>query len=163
MKTTLLVLLTTLFISCASHKDAVNFEKITFHSSRCFGSCPVINLQLNKDKSLYLSKQEFTLRHKVSGNENAGQESELDYFKGTVSDKLYSELLEELAKTDTVSFKGQNCCDAPLKTFTAYYNGKRKHIETMFPPEEAKKLIEVLYEISKSGGLEKTTEKFEIE
>lgn len=100
---------------------------------------------------------------KVTASENTEQGEELQYFKGTVSHKLYSQLLAELAKTDTVSFNGQNCCDAPLKTFTAYYNGKRKHVVTMFPPQEAENLISVLYQISKSGSLEKASEKFEIE
>lgn len=163
MKTTFLLLSTMLFLSCASKKESVNFEKITFHSSQCFGNCPVINLQVNKDKSLYLSKQENIRMRKVAGTENTEENKELEYFKGTVSEKLYSELLAELAKTDTVSFKGQNCCDAPLKTFTAYYNGKRKHVVTMFPPQEAENLISVLYKISKLGNLTKTTEKFEIE
>jgi hypothetical protein len=95
--------------------------------------------------------------------ENTGSEPKLEYYKGTVSAKLYSELLTELANTDTVTFKGQNCCDAPLKTFTAYYNGKRKHVVTMFPPQEAEALIAVLYKISKSGSLTKTEEQFEIE
>lgn len=161
-KITFALILTSLLLSCASQKETIDFQKLTFHSSRCFGSCPVINMQINKDRSLYMSKQEFPLKRKMAGSENA-QEPKLEYFKGTVSAKLYSELLTELAKTDTISFKGQNCCDAPLKTFTAYYNGKRKSVTIMFPPQEAEALIAVFYKISKSGSLKKTEDKFEIE
>lgn len=163
MKTTFILLLTALFFSCASKKNSINFEKITFHSSRCFGNCPILNLQVNKDKTLRLSKQEIFIRQKMSNKEGFEAEKDFEYFTGKISDTLYGELLTEIIRTDTISFKGQNCCDAPFKTITIYYNGKRKQIETMFPPQKGEKLISILYEITKSENLLRTTEKFEIE
>lgn len=163
MKTTITLLLAVILFSCSGQKDTVKFEKVIFHSSRCFGDCPVIHLQVNKDKSLLLSQLKSTRMGKVAEGKASDRKEEYEYFKGEVSDVLYNELLAALAKADTVSFKGQNCCDAPMKSIIAYYNGKRKHIETMFPPEQGRQLIDVLYKISKSDKLEKTTEKFEIE
>ncbi|AWI26322.1 hypothetical protein HYN49_10650 [Flavobacterium pallidum] len=83
-----------------------------------------------------------------------------EYLEGTVNQNIFNQLLAELAKTDTVSFKGTNCCDAPLKTVIAYYNGKRKYFETMFPPQEGERLIAILYEISNSENLKATTKRF---
>lgn len=149
------ILFLLLLASCSAEKTTVDFEKIIFHTSPCFGNCPIINLQVNKDKSVLLNI------NKRVGNQS-GITDEKKYYKGTISDKLYKQLLTEIANTDTISYKGQNCCDAPLKTMISYYNGKRKYSETMFPPEEAAKLISTLYEISESKNLTKTTE-FEIE
>lgn len=163
MKTIFTLILTTLLLSCSSKKDAVNFEKIVFHTSPCFGNCPIINMQVSKDKSVLLSRIENSRTPKVAASENTAGLPQYEYFKGNVSNKLYNELLTELAKTDTVKFNGPNCCDAPMKSIIAYYNGKRRHIETMFPPKEAEKLIEILYQISKTEGLVKTTDRFEIE
>jgi hypothetical protein len=163
MKTIFATLLAVLLFSCSAQKDTVKFEKIIFHSSRCFGACPVIDLQVNKDKSLLLARISATRMSKVINGEDPGGKEETEYFKGTVSDSLYTELLAELAKTDTVSFKGHDCCDAPMKSIIAYYNGKRRSIKTMFPPKRGEKLINILYQISKSESLIKTTEKFEIE
>ncbi|WP_317048059.1 DUF6438 domain-containing protein [Flavobacterium sp. HTF] len=160
MRMKLSLLFCLILLSCSSEKRPVDFEKIIFHTSPCFGNCPLLNLQVNKDKSMLFYKKKSGFSPKMDSQKQDAQENE--YYKGTVSDKLYNELLTEIAKTDTVSYKGQNCCDAPLKTIIAYYNGKRKYTQTMFPPEESKKLISVLYEICESKNLTKTT-KFEIE
>ena len=163
MKTTFTIFLAIILFSCSSQKDTVKFEKVIFHSSRCFGDCPVIHLQVNKDKSLLLSKLKSTRMAKMVDGKLSERQEEYEYFKGEISNALYNELLAALAKTDTVSFKGPNCCDAPMKSVIAYYNGKRRHIETMFPPKRGEELIDILYKISKSEDLERTTEKFEIE
>lgn len=161
MKKNIVLILTLLFFSCAVKKEKINFEKIVFHTSHCFGDCPVINLQVNNDRSLLLSKLRKSSRSKMSSSDNLTEE--YDYFKGQINEKLYDQLLEELVKTDTVSFKGQNCCDAPLKTIIAYYNGKRKYIKTMFPPKEGQNLISILYEVSKTENLVQTSDKIEFE
>lgn len=149
-----------ILISCAPKNDTYNFEKIIFHSSRCFGSCPIINLQVNKDKSILLSRTKNETMSKIVTDINY---NEFDYFKGTLSDKIYNQLISELVKTKDLKFDSQNCCDAPLKTMIIYQGGKRKEIETMFPPEEADNLISILYKISELENLTKVTEKFEIE
>ncbi len=147
-------------IGCSSKKDTYKFEKIIFHSSRCFGSCPVINLQVKNDKSILLSRTKNSAMSKLMDDTN---KEETESFKGTLNDELYQQLITELAKTQDLNFDGPNCCDAPLKTLIVYQNGKRKEIETMFPPKEAQKLIGILYEISKLENLTKVTEKIDIE
>ncbi|HEY0092275.1 MAG TPA: DUF6438 domain-containing protein [Flavobacterium sp.] len=159
-KSALLLFAIMLAFGCASKKEADKFEKVVFHTSRCFGDCPVYHLQVNNDKTFLLSKEESVRSAKQSAM-GTGQ-SETDYFKGKVRDEDYSLLLSELEKTDSLKFKGENCCDAPLRTIISYYNGKRKYVQTMFPPEKAKPLIEVLMRICKSENLT-PTEKFVLE
>ena len=160
MKVKFSALLFLFLLSCSSEKPPVDFEKIIFYTSPCFGNCPLLNLQVNKDKTMLFYKKKGSINPKLDPEKVDAQENE--YYKGTVNDALFKKLLIEIAKTDTITYKGQNCCDAPLKTIIAYYNGKRKYTQTMFPPKEAEKLIAILYEISKSENLVKT-KKFEIE
>ncbi|RZJ53345.1 MAG: hypothetical protein EOO44_08755 [Flavobacterium sp.] len=139
MKIKFSLLFLVVLLSCSSEKRPINFEKIIFHTSPCFGNCPLLNLQVNKDKSMLFYKKKSGFDAKMNAEKQDAQENE--YYKGTVSDTLFNKLLAEIAKTDTITYKGTNCCDAPFKTIIAYYNGKRKYTETMFPPEESKELI----------------------
>jgi len=148
-------------LGCSATKEVSTFEKIVFHSSRCFGSCPIINLQVNKDKSILLSKTAAPMKGKLS--DNVSKEEEFHYFRGTLNSELYDQLISELNKIQELKFDGPNCCDAPMKTLIIYQGGKRKAVETMFPPEEAEGLISILYQISKLDNLTEVNEKFEIE
>ena len=162
MKKILYLLLTTLILSsCASKKEQNHFEKIIFNTSACFGNCPIYNLQINQDKTFLLYKKESNRSPKLAVGEN--QIATEAYYKGVLSNQKYNELLNEIKKTDTLKFEGQNCCDAPLKTIIIYYNKKRKYVRTMFPPEEAQKLVDLLYEVCRSENLSKSEETFEIE
>lgn len=162
MKKILCIVITTLILSsCASKKEQNNFEKIIFNTSACFGNCPIYNLQINHDKTFLLYKKESNRSPKLAAGEN--QITTEAYYKGVLSNQKYNELLNEIKETDTLKFEGQNCCDAPLKTIIIYYNKKRKYVRTMFPPEEAKKLVELLYEVCRSENLTKSEETFEIE
>lgn len=147
--------------SCASKKAQNNFEKIIFNSSACFGNCPIYNLQINQDKTFLLYKEENSRSPKLASGEN--KTTTKAYYKGIMSDKKYAELIAEIKRTDTLKLEGPNCCDAPIKTIIIYYNKKRKFVRTMFPTEEAKKLVALLYEVCKSEHSTQSEEAFEIE
>ena len=161
MKKLLSILLVILLAyGCAPQKGAINFEKIFFHTSRCFGYCPIYHLQVNKDQTLLLSKEE-TLRNAKQSAMTQGPTT-IEYFKGSVNNADFKILLNELAKTDTLDIKGETCCDGSLKTIIAFYSGKRRVVQTMFPPKEGENLIAILMKICQSQNLVKT-EKFELE
>jgi hypothetical protein len=162
MKKPLILFLIGMFaLGCASKKHTVAFEKLVFHTSRCFGECPIYHLQVNSDKTLFLVKEHSYRNAKQSSIAKDSVKGE--NFKGVVSDANFKILLKELAATDTITFKGRNCCDGSIKTIITHYNGKRKYIKTMFPPKEADKLIAVLYAICTDKNIVPTTEKFRIE
>jgi len=146
--------------ACKSAKDNFQFEKISYHSGPCFGSCPSYHMEVSNDKTIRLIGD--SLYNKRMGNRDM---SRVGYFTGTVEDSTFNKLVNELrnAGLDTLKFRGPNCCDAPIKTLIVRYNGKRKYLHAMFPPDHARRLIAVLNDIYAHSRFKPTSQRFEIE
>lgn len=159
MKILILPLLVCL-IACRPAREQFAFEKITYHSGPCFGVCPSYHLEILNDKTVLLKGD--SLYNRRGTNYDYGR---VGYFRGKVSDSSYQKLILELRAIglDTVQFKGPDCCDAPMKTMIVYYNGKRKYLRTMFPPDHARELLSALTEIYSKTAFEPTPQRFEIE
>ena len=58
MKKIFYLIISFILISCASKKNDNEFEKIIFHTSECFGTCPEYHLEINQKKEvkLYVEK-----------------------------------------------------------------------------------------------------------
>lgn len=160
-KSIALLIVTATLISCKSAQDGFNFEKIMYHSGPCFGSCPSYHLEIRNDKTLLLIGD--SLYNKRMGSNR--DMTKVGYFTGKVADSNYVKLMQELRTIglDTLKFKGPNCCDAPMKTVIVYYNGKRKYLHAMFPPDHAHRLISLLNDIYSKSRFEPTQQRFEIE
>lgn len=164
MKPILLLLLATVALrDCGQPGRKIKLEKIVFHTSPCFGACPTYHLQVNSDKSLQLYAERVYKKDK--GFSREPDTAKTGYFTGTVRDTTFQKLLSELETIglDSLELNGPNCCDGSLKTIIVYYNGKRKFLRSMFPPENTHRLIAVLYEIAEKSPVRRTDEKFEIE
>lgn len=148
-----------LLVSCKS-TQGLQFEKLTYHTSACFGRCPTYHMEIGNDKKIRLHSE--TSYGNGSMQSNPAKEG---YFIGTVNDTNYNKLLSELRKVglDTIKFGGPKCCDGPVKTIIVYYNGKRKYMHAMFPPEHANGLISTLNDIYATSKFERTDLKFEVE
>lgn len=149
------------FIKQEFYKDnSIVFEKIIYHTTSCFGSCPTIDLEIRNDKSVYL-KGEFYKENPTYEIDSikSGQ------FIGKLNDTLFTELIDILQTSNLrkMSFPERNGADAPVTTLIIYYNGQRKYLKSMFPPTIAEKLIEFLYLISERANLTRTNEKRTIE
>lgn len=138
------------------------FEKIMFHTSQCFGACPVYHLEVDGNKNVKLFAEEIFAR---GGDMHARDSSKMGYFKGKADDAAFNKLVHEIETIgiDTLNFGDAHCCDGSLVTIIVYRNGKRKFMESMFPPERTKSLIAALYDICEKSKLERTEEKFTIE
>ncbi|MDB5228068.1 MAG: hypothetical protein JWN78_2261 [Bacteroidota bacterium] len=146
--------------SCKETATGTQKALIIFHTSACFGYCPVYHLQVNNDKTARLFAE---VVYKNASTEI--DSSETGYFVGSVSDTLFNKLKIELAKIDldNLNFDGQDCCDAPIITIIVYYDGKRKFLRSMFPPAIADNLISVLNQICVEGNFTRTSETFHLE
>lgn len=74
------------------NKDkSIIFEKIIYHTTSCFGSCPGIELEIKNDKSIYLSGQFYKddFMYDIDSIKSGR-------FTGKLSDTLYAELMEIL-------------------------------------------------------------------
>jgi len=163
IKTLLILTLGLTFWSCNQNDRTINLEKIIFHTSVCYGSCPTYHLQVDSNKRIKLfAEQVFKNDPHITFELDS---SKMGYFIGIVSDTTYNKLTNNLQNVGlkTLEFDGANCCDASIKTIIIYYDKRRKYLQSMFPPEKANKLISTLYEICETSKLERTNEKFEIE
>ena len=149
------------FIKQEFNKDkSIIFEKIVYHTTNCFGSCPIIDMEIDSNRNVYL-KGEFY---------KDGLGFEIDsirsgQFAGKLNDTLYNELIDILQTCNlkTLVFREALCCDAPITTLIIYYNGQRKYFKSMFPPTIADELIIFLYFVNEKADLTKTNEERIIE
>ena len=163
-KAFLLLLVAAASLRDCGHPDTkLKLEQIVFHTSPCFGACPTYHLEVNSDKTLRLHAER--VYRKDKGFSLDPDSARTGYFAGTVADSTYNKLVHELETIglDTVKIGGPQCCDGSLKTIIVYYNGQRKFFKTMFPPDEARSLIAILYQIAETSRLQRASAPFEIE
>jgi hypothetical protein len=136
-----------------NHKQTIVFklQKLIFHSSICYGTCPVIDLEIDSNRNISINrevyKEEYETDSILSGN-----------FKGILDYDKYSHLTEQLQSLniDSLKFPKIVCCDAPVITMIVYYNGKRKYVKSMLPPKATSGLISFLTEIGGEYVLPRT-------
>ncbi|MBX2931341.1 MAG: hypothetical protein KF781_05275 [Chitinophagaceae bacterium] len=158
-KTFLVSSLFFLSIGCVSTKNTMeHFEKIIFHSTTCYGSCPSLSLEVHADRSTKLQRQFYAF----GGKEIAANSGT---FQGSMNKQSFKLLMKTLKNSqyEKLAFPNIDCCDAPVITIIIYANGKRTYLKSMMPLQEATELIQFLTELTKDINLPTTTEKFEIE
>ncbi|MBX3252721.1 MAG: hypothetical protein KF862_01170 [Chitinophagaceae bacterium] len=140
---------------------SIKFEKIVFHTTECFGTCPVYHLQVDNSKQVKLNAQVVYTPRSGYQTDTASQ----GYFTGQLSDTAFEKLIKAVQTFNLRTLKMNNalCCDGSINTIIVYFNGQRKYFKTMFPPTIANELIRTLYDICNEGGLTKTNEKFKVE
>lgn len=138
-----------------------SFERLSFHSGMCFGFCPSYHIEIQSDKSARLVGDSLSFRGKQP---NASQQR-IGRFTATLPDSTYNKMVRQLAEIglDTLKFDGPMCCDGSVKTLIVYYNGKRKYLKAMFPPDHAHDLIQTLMGVYSKTNWKPTREFFEIE
>jgi hypothetical protein len=148
-------------ISCGQNHNKANFDKIVFHTSMCFGFCPVYHLEIDKDKKILL----YSERVYKDNNSFDLDSNKVGYFKGLVNDTTFEKLTNEIKAIgiDTIQFNGITCCDGSVKTIIFYNNGKRTFLQSMVPPKKVQKLISILYNICETSNVKQTDAKFVIE
>ncbi|HET7116958.1 MAG TPA: DUF6438 domain-containing protein [Hanamia sp.] len=132
--------------------------KIIFHSSRCNGMCPIIDLVIDSNRNIFVNREYYKTKSDID-NRFSGQ------FSGSLNQNNYHKLIELLqnCNLDTLQFPDITCCDGPVTTIIIYYNGQRKYFKSMTPPRIALDLISFLKTIGNDKKLKKTTETRAIE
>lgn len=140
-----------------------SFEKIIFDTTGCFGFCPTYHLEVNNSKKIKLFAEKVYKREE--GFPFKEDSLKMGHFKGVVDDSTFA-LLDKELKTiglDKLNFDGPNCCDGSTITIIVYYQGKKKVLTSMFPPQEAQRLIDILYQICEESSLIPSDKEFIIE
>lgn len=138
----------------------ISFEKIKYHTTTCYGSCPKISLEIDAEQNIYINGEFY--------KDNMGMfidSIKSGQFTGILTDSLYNELIDILKTCNlkTLNFPEVDGADAPVTTLIIYYNGQRKYLKSMFPPPIAKQLIDFLRSIHEKTVLTRTDEKRIIE
>ncbi len=138
--------------------DEFKLSKIVYHLSRCNGTCPSMDLEIDGNKSIYVSREFYKTKSEVDAA-NSGR------FKGVLSQDQYNRLIAVLKKSnpDSLGFTPVGIADVPETTIIIYYNGKRKYLKSERPSANANELITLLKSIGNDKGLERTTEVKELE
>jgi hypothetical protein len=142
---------------------ALPFNKIVFHSIGCFESCLSYHLQINANKNMELYVSDAGRLNRE--NNFKSDTSQMGYFSGSANDSIFEDLIKEIETIELakLEFDGAKCCDGTITTIIVYYDGKRKFLQSMFPPQKADKLINILYGLCRNSKLTKTAKKFDIE
>jgi hypothetical protein len=133
---------------------SLKLEKIIFHTSGCYGTCPTYHLQIDSSRQVKLFAETVYLEG-TNFREHKIDEDKTGYFSGSIGNSVYKKLISQLqiCNIDTLTFGGPDCCDRPVKTIIVYYNGKRRYLSAMFPPDIAYDLISLLDDICENTKL----------
>ncbi len=93
MKKIFYLIISFILISCASKKNDNEFEKIIFHTSECFGTCPEYHLEINQKKEVKLYVEKAYEKRKIDT-------LKMGYYKGKLDDKTYIEFIDLIKKID---------------------------------------------------------------
>ncbi len=152
------------FIRQEFNRDrSIIFEKIIYHSTDCIGGCPTIDLEI-KGRNVYF-KGQFYKEDSINYFNSEIDTIQSGEFIGILNDSLYNELINILQTSSlrTLSFPEFHGYDGNVTTLIIYYNGKRKYLQSMFPPTISSKLIDFLYHINTRADLKRTNKKRKIE
>lgn len=142
---------------------SIHFEKIKFHTTHCYGHCPIYHLEIDSSGNVRLHRE--MAYHEIKEGKYEVDSTAIGYYQGKLDQNTLSELVSAIqtCNLNTLEFDGADCCDGSIQTIIIYYNGRRKFLQSMFPPRMASRLIMKLLEISEKKDLKKIDEKFQIE
>ena len=142
----------------------IDFQKITFTTSTCYGNCPELKMNIFSDgrvelNAVYFDDSVYTINKRKSGNftANLGKQKLL---RLKYNLKLSRVNQFELIPEDSMSL----CCDGALKEMIIEFNDGKKHkYITMFEPVIIFPLIDFLYDLPNQLILKRSKEQFEFE
>jgi hypothetical protein len=142
----------------AQPADEFKVSKVVYHLSRCNGTCPSMDLEIDSNKNVYVNREFYKTKGLVD-SANSGT------FKGKLTPAQADQLTAVLKKSniDSLEFAPVGITDVSETTIIVYYNGKRKYLKSARPPQAANDIITFLKSVGNDKGLERTTEVKELE
>jgi Domain of unknown function (DUF6438) len=135
--------------------SSIIFQKVAFHTTLCYGECPVYNLEID---SSGLAKLNAIVVYKTKSYQH--DTSAQGNFTGQLSAPVFKNLIDVIKTSNlkTLRMNESLCCDGVIYTIVIYFNGQKKYFKTMTPPMIANNLIITLLDICKNNGLQRTQE-----
>ena len=129
----------------------LHFDKIFFHSSECFGHCPLIDYEINSKGFV---------KYKFGGW--AADSSKRGHFVGQMPDSTYL-LFQRILKNcqlETLRWNSTRCCDGVVVTLIIFFNNERKYIKSMLPSIVTDDLLNFFYTLDSKMNFTITDQKF---
>lgn len=165
MKKKKLIILSFLLIGCSSNNFNKSFEKIIFHTTKCFGTCPVYHLEINNGGEVKLHIEK-AYKNRIIDN------SKIGYYTGKLGKSEYVELLNLIEEVD-VEKSGIIEAKHDPKTvilkegsqlhLIIYVGMQRKPMTHIYPVGHWNKLMKFVNNISNNSNLTKINKELYIE
>ena len=138
---------------------SIKLEKIIFHSSPCFGRCPVFDVEIDSNMLIYFKG------HIINDYHDSTLRPISEQFKGKLPDSTYKKLISLLQRCELKDLKytPEHNTDAWGRTIIVYFNNQRKEISSTSPPMILTDLVNFFVHINNEVTLTATNENFEIE
>lgn len=164
MKNIIYLTFVSLFIiSCSAQKTNLRFEKIIFHTSACFGTCPEYHLELNNKKEIKLYIEKAYQKRNIDT-------LKIGYYKGKLDNDTYTEFINlldkiDLEKSGIMEFEPKTIelNEGSKMSLILYMDKQRKPIKYIYPEGHMQKLMTFLYKITDHESLIRINEKLEVE
>ena len=131
------------------YTDTINFEKLIFRSTTCYGMCPAMTFQIDNKKKMKFSGDRFAVKQ--------------GFYTAVLPGQLYTELLKVLAISDLDKLENHGNLNEDLSTYTleVHYNNKVKFIKSAVLPFVTLQLRNLLLDLPDRVTLKKA-ERMEI-
>ena len=135
-----------------------DFTRLVYHSSHCNGTCPAIDMEIDRNRNILLHREIWSKKGETDENASG-------YFKGRLDADTYAELEHFLSNSGYYNWiwPEDTCCDAVITTIIIHANGKRTRFISMTPPNEAKAFIDYLFEFGMNIKIPRTDQHLVIE
>lgn len=149
-----------LFINCQpqTSMQTLSYEKIIYRSGRCNGTCPKIDMVIDKDGKIWVQREFYISKSEVDFSKSGRFEGVLN--RNEMND--LKKLLKESSYSN-INMPDINIVDLSMLTLIIYDNKKRNWFRFIKPPEEMKALVSFLHRLVEEKKLEKTAKQQELE
>lgn len=146
----LLMLITFGVHTQAQTQEIPKFKNLIYHTSVCFGFCPVYHMEIRKNGKVFVHKEKIFDRDKSAGKNFAIDSTQIGYFKGKISKKEVRKINDLIRSVNLPALQTDSvlCCDGSLKTIISYIGGNRHYYQTMFPRDNVQELTNLLHAIA---------------
>lgn len=137
------------------------FDKITYKTTSCYGTCPTYYLEINSDKTFKLFA-ETVFKDNTSIFDFELDSTKMGYFKGKLDDKSFQNLNQKLQKLSNPKYKYYRdgmITDTPTITLVIQRGGDKTCYQTFNPTNDFQTNIINFFNKICSGKVEKV-EKF---
>jgi len=135
----------------------LQFNRLVYHTSFCFGSCPKIDMLIDSAGNISLRRE--TISVKSMGKPG------LNMYKGQLTNTQYDSVINLLAQVNYKSLVWDDvtCCDGVITTLIVYAGSDKKYLKSMLPSQESQPLLNYLHTLGLKTDLPKTGDEIELE